>query len=188
MADFRHDRRRGGPGGCAVATRLGQSLSSATVALIEAGPAKASLLSDVPPGIAALFRFAPARNYAYEPIPANRGLAMQCLEISGSQFAEGANGAPTAGHSPKTFTNASGRGSWFESSMVHHALPSAGVTRFHRYYGHDEPPRHPTAPEPSLAGARLIIPDHAMGLPVFRTLSLCTCRRQYPGAAAGRRL
>src|SRR5882757_6258005 len=26
-----------------------------------------------------------------------------------------------------------------------------------------------------------------MGLPVLRTLSLCTCRRQYPGAAAGRR-
>ena len=24
-----------------------------------------------------------------------------------------------------------------------------------------------------------------MGLPVLRTLSLCTCRRQYPGAAAG---
>ena len=27
-----------------------------------------------------------------------------------------------------------------------------------------------------------------MGLPVLRTLSLCTCRRQYPGAATGRRL
>ena len=27
-----------------------------------------------------------------------------------------------------------------------------------------------------------------MGLPVLRTLSLCTCCRQYPGAAAGRRL
>jgi len=27
-----------------------------------------------------------------------------------------------------------------------------------------------------------------MGLPVLRTLSLCTCRRQYPGAAAERRL
>src|SRR6267154_6106047 len=28
--------------------------------------------------------------------------------------------------------------------------------------------------------------DHALGLPVFRTLSLCTCCRHYPGAASGR--
>src|ERR1700694_5324240 len=28
--------------------------------------------------------------------------------------------------------------------------------------------------------------DHAVGLPVLRTLSLCTCCRHYPGAAAGR--
>ena len=34
----------------------------------------------------------------------------------------------------------------------------------------------------------MVIPDHAIGLPVLRTLSLCTCRRQYPGAAPGRRL
>src|SRR5262249_37794652 len=33
---------------------------------------------------------------------------------------------------------------------------------------------------------RLIIPDHAVGSPVLRTLSLCTCCRHYPGAAAGR--
>jgi hypothetical protein len=38
------------------------------------------------------------------------------------------------------------------------------------------------------ASVRLIIPDHAMGLPVLRTLSLCTCCRHYPGAAAGRGL
>ena len=31
-------------------------------------------------------------------------------------------------------------------------------------------------------------PDHALGLPVLRALSLCTCCRQYPGAATGRRL
>ena len=30
------------------------------------------------------------------------------------------------------------------------------------------------------------IPDHALGSPVLRTLSLCTCCRHYPGAAAGR--
>src|ERR1022692_2191063 len=32
----------------------------------------------------------------------------------------------------------------------------------------------------------VIIADHALGLPVFRALSLCTCRRHYPGAASGR--
>ena len=29
------------------------------------------------------------------------------------------------------------------------------------------------------------VPDHSLGLPVLRALSLCTCRRHYPGAAAG---
>src|SRR5882724_4338972 len=62
-------------------------------------------------------------------------------------------------------------------------LPSTGITRLQRYYG---PLRHPSAPGLSLTGVRLIIPDHALGLPVLRALSLCTCRRQYPGAAAGR--
>src|SRR5207244_1936034 len=62
-------------------------------------------------------------------------------------------------------------------------LPSTGITRLQRYYG---PLRHPSAPGLSLAGVRLIIPDHALGLPVLRALSLCTCRRHYPGAAAGR--
>ena len=62
-------------------------------------------------------------------------------------------------------------------------LPSTGITRLQRYYG---PLRHPSAPGLSLTGVRLIIPDHARGLPVLRALSLCTCCRQYPGAAAGR--
>ena len=62
------------------------------------------------------------------------------------------------------------------------SLPSAGITRLQRYY---EPLRHPKAPSLSLAGFRLVIADHAMGLPVLRTLSLCTCCRHYPGAAAG---
>jgi len=31
----------------------------------------------------------------------------------------------------------------------------------------------------------LVIPDHALGLPVLRALSLCTCCRHCPGAAAG---
>jgi hypothetical protein len=63
------------------------------------------------------------------------------------------------------------------------SLPSTGVTRLPQYY---EPLRHPRTPSLSLTGFRLVIADHALGLPVLRTLSLCTCRRQYPGAAAGR--
>ncbi len=65
------------------------------------------------------------------------------------------------------------------------SLPSTGVTRFQRYY---EPLRHPRAPGLSLAGVRLVIPDHVLGLPVLRALSLCTCCRHCPGAAAGRLL
>jgi hypothetical protein len=65
------------------------------------------------------------------------------------------------------------------------SLPSTGITRLQRYY---EPLRHPRAPGLSLAGVRLVIPDRALGLPVLRALSLCTCCRQYPGVAAGRSL
>ena len=63
------------------------------------------------------------------------------------------------------------------------SLPSTGITRLHWYY---EPLRHPRAPGLSLAGVRLGIAAHALGLPVLRALSLCTCCRQYPGAAAER--
>ena len=63
------------------------------------------------------------------------------------------------------------------------SLPSPGVTRLPRYC---EPLRHPRALGLSLTGVRLIIADHALGLPVLRALSLCTCCRHYPGAAAGR--
>src|SRR6266446_672884 len=62
-------------------------------------------------------------------------------------------------------------------------LPSTGITRLQRYC---EPLRHPNAPGLSLTGVRLIIPDHALGFPVLRALSLCTCCRHYPGAAVGR--
>src|ERR1700722_3117615 len=47
-------------------------------------------------------------------------------------------------------------------------LPSPGVTRLQRYY---KPLRHPTPPSLSLAGVWLVIPDHALGLPVLRALS-----------------
>src|SRR2546430_10149752 len=63
------------------------------------------------------------------------------------------------------------------------SLPSTGITRLQRY---NEPLRHPRAPGLSLAGVRLVIPDLALGFPVLRTLSLCTCCRQYPGTAIGR--
>src|SRR2546423_13839557 len=49
--------------------------------------------------------------------------------------------------------------------------------------GPSSSPVRPVCPSP---GVRLIIPDHALGLPVLRALSLCTCCRHYPGAAAGR--
>ena len=58
-----------GPAGCAVAARLAEYAPDASVALIEAGPAKASLLSDVPLGIAILVPYRTARNYAYETTP-----------------------------------------------------------------------------------------------------------------------
>src|SRR6267378_554128 len=64
------------------------------------------------------------------------------------------------------------------------SLPSTGVTRLPRYY---KPLRHPRAPGLSLTGFQLVLADHALGLPVFRALSF-TCRRQYPGVAAGRNL
>src|SRR5450759_2671850 len=63
------------------------------------------------------------------------------------------------------------------------SLPSTGVTRLQRYC---EPLRHPRAPGLSLTCFRLIVADHALGLPVFRALSLCICCRQYPGVAVGR--
>ena len=62
------------------------------------------------------------------------------------------------------------------------SLPSTGVTRLQRYY---EPLRHPRAPGLSVTGVRLVVPDHALGLPVLPALSLCTCCRHYPGAATG---
>src|SRR4029079_11077664 len=63
------------------------------------------------------------------------------------------------------------------------SLPSPGITRLPRYC---EPLRLPRAPGLSLAGVRLVIADRTLGSPVLRALSLCTCCRHYPGAAAGR--
>ena len=63
------------------------------------------------------------------------------------------------------------------------SLRSTGITRLRRSY---EPLRHPSPPSLSLTGFPLVIADHALGLPVFGALSLCTCRRHYPGAASER--
>ena len=62
------------------------------------------------------------------------------------------------------------------------SLPSIGITRLQRYC---EPLSHPRAPGLSVTGVRLIVPDHALGFPVLRALSLCACCRHYPGAATG---
>jgi hypothetical protein len=62
------------------------------------------------------------------------------------------------------------------------SLPSTSVTRLQQYY---EPLRHPTASGLSVTGVRLVVPDHALGLPVLPALSLCTCCCHYPGAATG---
>jgi hypothetical protein len=61
------------------------------------------------------------------------------------------------------------------STLLNNALLSA-------HYG---PIRHPMSPGLSVAGVRLIVPDHVTGFPVLRALSLCTCCRHYPGTAAG---
>ena len=58
-----------GPAGCAAAARLSQSSRATSAALIEAGPARASLASDVPLGIAALVPMRSRRNYSYETVP-----------------------------------------------------------------------------------------------------------------------
>jgi choline dehydrogenase-like flavoprotein len=59
----------GGPGGCAVAARLAEARPDWTIALIEAGPAKAGAVSDVPLGIAISTARKSERNYAYETVP-----------------------------------------------------------------------------------------------------------------------
>jgi hypothetical protein len=66
-----------------------------------------------------------------------------------------------------------------EVPSLHRHYPASAVLR-------TSPP--PRSPGLSLAGIRLVTAGHTLGLPVLRTLSLCTCCRHYPGAAAGRTL
>ena len=69
----------------------------------------------------------------------------------------------------------------FSACLELRPLSSAGITRLSRYYG---PFRHPIAPFLTVTGLRLVVTtDHAIGLPVLRAFSLCTCCRYYPGTA-----
>ena len=58
-----------GPAGCAAAARLATLRPDASVLLVETGPAKSGLRSDVPLGIATLVPFRNARNYGYRTVP-----------------------------------------------------------------------------------------------------------------------
>ncbi len=58
-----------GPAGSAVAARLASSPGAPAVAIVETGPARPSLLSDIPVGIAGLVPFRGAHNYAYQTLP-----------------------------------------------------------------------------------------------------------------------
>ncbi|MBD8879214.1 FAD-dependent oxidoreductase [Rhodanobacter sp. 7MK24] len=58
-----------GPAGCATATRLATLKPDASVLLVETGPAKSGMRSDVPLGIATLVPFRNARNYSYRTVP-----------------------------------------------------------------------------------------------------------------------
>lgn len=64
-----------GPGGCAVASRLAEARPDQRIVILETGPANASILSDIPLGIAALVAFRGRHNYAYntEPQPGLNG-------------------------------------------------------------------------------------------------------------------
>jgi hypothetical protein len=57
-------------------------------------------------------------------------------------------------------------------------LPSAGITRFQRYYG---PVRHPARPDLALASLRLAPHRHRGGFPCCLPSRVRTCRRLYPG-------
>src|SRR5437762_9121024 len=65
-----------------------------------------------------------------------------------------------------------------EVPSLHRHYPASAVLR-------TSPPPQGAQPVPRglPVGRRF---DHALGFPVLRTLSLCTCCRHYPGAAAGR--
>src|SRR5262245_43341161 len=76
---------------------------------------------------------------------------------------------------------------WLGHKNIQHMVRYTELApdRFNNFW---RPLRLPTPLGLSLAGLRLVIADRALGSPVLRALSLCTCCRHYPGAAAGRTL
>jgi len=84
----------GGPSGCAVAARLAEARPDLTVCLIERGPAKSGVLSDVPLGIAALTGRKSERNYGYSTVPqrqlgGRRGFQPRGRGLGGSSLING---------------------------------------------------------------------------------------------------
>ncbi|BFI95327.1 MAG: GMC family oxidoreductase N-terminal domain-containing protein [Rhodanobacter sp.] len=69
LGTFDHIVVGAGPAGCAAATRLALAQPQASVLLVETGPAKSGIRSDVPLGIATLVPFRNARNYSYRTVP-----------------------------------------------------------------------------------------------------------------------
>ncbi|MFT9089765.1 MAG: GMC family oxidoreductase N-terminal domain-containing protein [Gluconacetobacter sp.] len=66
-----------GPAGCALAARMAASSDKPSVVLIEAGPARPSILSTVPVGVAALVPLKNPYNYAFHTVP-QAGLGGRC--------------------------------------------------------------------------------------------------------------
>ena len=83
-----------GPSGCALAARLADVCPHLTVALLEAGAAKAGLLSDLPIGLAAIVARRSAINYAYRTVPqpglgGRRGYQPRGRGLGGSSLING---------------------------------------------------------------------------------------------------
>jgi choline dehydrogenase-like flavoprotein len=80
-----------GPAGCALAARLAASSGKPSVALFETGPARASIFSNIPLGLAALVPLRSRHNYAYETVPqaglnGRRGFQPRGRGIGGSSL------------------------------------------------------------------------------------------------------
>jgi choline dehydrogenase-like flavoprotein len=80
-----------GPAGCATAARLAKARPDISVLLLETGPAKSGVLSDVPVGVAGLVPFQNARNYSYLTVPqpglgGRRGVQPRGRGVGGSSL------------------------------------------------------------------------------------------------------
>jgi len=80
-----------GPAGCATAARLAIARPDSTVLLMETGPAKSGVLSDVPVGVAGLVSFQNPRNYSYRTVPqpglgGRRGVQPRGRGVGGSSL------------------------------------------------------------------------------------------------------